>query len=124
MLAVVVLCTEQKQHCIVPEKYILGLNDLQDKLKTWGVNNKHNHLVFWKRLFLDDNVAPNSGENPNFQLVPRMDFPPPPEIDSACYLARVKRFFSKYEYLVLLCSLYKRLFKSFSSNHNTFVNSM
>lgn len=105
MFAVVVLRTEPKQHCVVPEKYIYGLDELQDKLKTWGINNKCDHLIFWKRTFLDDSVAPTSDENPNFQLMPRADFPPSPEINSACYLARVKRFFSEYKFLLFLCSL-------------------
>lgn len=95
MLAVVVLRTEPKEHCIVPENYIFGLNDLQDKLKTWGVNNKCDHLVYWKRSFLDDNVIPSSEETPNFGLVPCLDYPPPAEVNSACYLARIKRFYSK-----------------------------
>lgn len=100
-LTVVVLLTEPKQHCIVPENYIFGLVDLQDKLKTWGVNRESKHLIFWKRSFLDDSVVPDSQENPNFFLAPSVMFPPPPEIDSACYMARVKRFFSKYYYFIL-----------------------
>lgn len=101
MIAVVVVQTNPKYHIIVPESYIFGLNNVQAELKTWGVNNKRDHLVYWKRSFLDDNVVPQSEENPNFYLAPRTDFPPPPEIDSACYKVRVKRFFS--EYLHLLC---------------------
>lgn len=100
-LAVVVLLTEhERQHCIVPENYVHGLDKLQDQLKTWGVNRKCNHLVFWKRSFLDDNMIPDSQETPNFRLTPRNDFPPPAGIDSACYMARVKRFFSKYYYSI------------------------
>lgn len=104
-LAVVVLLIEpERQHCIVPENYIYGLDELQDQLKTYGVNNKRNHLIFWKRSFLDDNIVPDSQEIPNFQLTPRNDFPPPAGIDSACYLARVKRFYSKYS--ILCCCVH------------------
>lgn len=98
-LAVVVLLTEpERHHVIIPENYIYGLDKLQDQLKTWGVNSKRNHLVFWKRSFLDDTVIPDSQESPNFEMTPQNDFPPPEGIDSACYLARVKRFFSKYDF--------------------------
>lgn len=100
MIAVVVLRTNPKYHVIVPESYIFGLKDVQAELKTWGVNNKCDHLVYWKRSFLDDSVVPKSDEIPNFGLMPRTDFPPPPEIDSACYFVRVKRFFSKYLHLL------------------------
>lgn len=99
-IAVVVVQTKPKYHVIVPESYIFGLDDLQAQLKTWGVNNKCDHLIYWQRSFLDDSVVPKSDGNPNFNLVPRSDFPPPPEIDSACYLVRVKRFFSEYLFKV------------------------
>lgn len=99
-LAVVVLLTEPKYHVIIPENYIHGLDELQHQLKTWGVNKKHDHLIFWKRSFLDHNVAPDSIEKANFSLEPRNDYPPPTNIFSACYKARVKRFFSK------CCKLY------------------
>lgn len=109
-LAVVVLLTKpERQHCIVPENCIFGLDKLQDDLKTWGVNRKCDHLVFWKRSFLDDNVLPDLQENPNFQLTPCDVFPPPAEIDSACYMARIKRFFSKYLYSSLIWSFKKRI---------------
>lgn len=98
MLALVVLLTKPKQHCIVPEKYIHGLDKVEDQLKTWGVNSKHTHLIFWKRSFLDDSVVPDSSERPNFHLELRNDFPPPAEIDSACFHGRVKRFYSEYDY--------------------------
>lgn len=62
--------------------------------KTWGASKK-NHLIFSERSFIDDNTASNAAIVPNFQLDKLQDYPPPPEIESACYLARVKRFFSK-----------------------------
>lgn len=99
LLAVVVL-KEPKKHVIVPEKYIYGLDQLQGELKTWGVNSKVDHCVFWQRSFLNDDIIPDSNEEPNFQLVPRADFPPPAEVESACYIARVKRFFSEYTHAV------------------------
>lgn len=94
-LVVVVLLTEPKHHVIIPENYIYNLDKFQHVLKTWGVNKSHDHLVFWKQSFLDDNLVPDSKENANFNLEPLQAFPPPPTVTSACFLARIKRFFSK-----------------------------
>lgn len=76
-------------------KYIYGLDGLEPELKTWGVNNQHKHVIVWKRSFLDDNLEPNSIDPPNFNLLPRDAFPPPPEDDVACFYARIKRFFGE-----------------------------
>lgn len=95
MLAVVVLLTKPQQHVIVPEKYIYGLDELESELKTWGVNNQHKHLIFWKRSFLNDDVAPDSIDQANFHVEVHDVFPPPPEVDTACFFGRVKRFFCK-----------------------------
>lgn len=100
MLVVVVLNTKPREYCIVPEAYIHGLKELEDDLKTWGVDPKSNHLVYWKRSFLDHTIVPVSQNDANFNLVPRNDFPPPPEVDAACYKAQIKRFFSKYFFLL------------------------
>lgn len=96
MLAVVVLCTQPREYCIVPEEYIYGLKDLEDQLKTWGVMPTHPHLIYWDRSLLDETTAPVSQNDANFNLPVRTNFPPPPEIDAACYKAQVKRFFSKF----------------------------
>lgn len=95
MFAVVVLDTLPRINLIVPEQFIYGLREFEDQLKTWGVSKKC-HLVFWTRSLMDDNTASNTNIVPNFDLDRREDYPPPPEIESACYLARVKRFFSKF----------------------------
>lgn len=68
LLAIVVL-KKRKQHVIIPEKYIYGLNQLQGELKTWGVNNKVDHLIFWKRSFLDDNVFPDAKSKFSFDAM-------------------------------------------------------
>lgn len=109
MLAVVVLQTKSgRVHVIVPEEYIYGLEDVQAQLKTWGINNQHQHAIFWKRDFLDDNIAPNSIDRPDFSLPLRDDFPPPTDIDAACFNGRVKRFFCEYSmklYIYSMCGL-------------------
>lgn len=96
MLAVVVLYSTPREYCIVPEEYIYGLKKLEDQLKTWGVMPTIPHLVYWKRSLLDETIVPVSQNDANFNLAVRTDFPPPPEIDDACYKAQVKRFYSKY----------------------------
>lgn len=109
MFVLVVLLTEPHKNCIVPEKYVFGLDEVEDKLKTWGVS-KHNHLIFWTRSLLDDNFDTDSLLPPNFNLDPISEYPPPLGIDSACYIGRVKRFFSKlitcilvYTILIYIC---------------------
>ncbi|XP_031635606.1 uncharacterized protein LOC116348676 [Contarinia nasturtii] len=96
MYALVVLLTEPRTYCIIPEEYIYGLREIEDQLKTWGVS-KFDHLIFWTRSLLDDNTAPEILIDPNFQLEQRRDFPPPTEIESACYIGRIKRFFKTFE---------------------------
>lgn len=96
MFAVVVLLTKPRKHCIVPEKYIFGLDEVEDQLKTWGANKVHDHLIYWNRSLLNDNIAPDSiSHPPNFNVAKCEEFPPPSQISSACFLGRVKRFFSK-----------------------------
>lgn len=96
MLVVVVLNTKPRKYCIVPEEYVYGLKGLEDQLLTWGVDPKFNHLVYWKRTFLDDTIVPVSQNDANFHLAPRTDYPPPPGIDAACYKAQIKKFYSEY----------------------------
>lgn len=97
ILALVVLSdTRPKVHIIVPEEYVFGLDECQAELKTYGVSKTHSHLIYWKRDFLNDNLVPTADEEPNFYLPTRADFPPPAQIDSACYNAKVKNFYSEY----------------------------
>lgn len=97
MFAVVVFLVEPRAHCIVPEEYIHGLDEIADEIKTWGANKQHDHLIYWTRSLLDDNIMPDPISNPpNHQLELSTAFPPPLGIDSACYNGRIKRFFSKF----------------------------
>lgn len=96
MFAVVVLRSNPSEHCVVPEKYIYGFEDMEAELKTWGANRCHDHLVYWSRELLNDNVVPSVDNNPpNFNLPKCNDYPP--QIAACCYLARVKRFFRSFE---------------------------
>lgn len=96
MFAVVALKTKPRKHCVIPEKYIFGLDKMEDQLKTWGANKAHDHLIFWSRELINDDISPNSMFHPpNFNVDRCEEFPPPLNIDNACYLGRVKCFFSE-----------------------------
>lgn len=92
MFAVVVLLTKPHEHCVVPENYIFGLDKMEAELKTWGANKTHNHLIYWNRMLLNENILPNAV--PDFSATKCEVFPPP--FDAACFLGRVKRFFSEF----------------------------
>lgn len=94
MYAVVVLF-QAREHCVVPQEYIFGLDEIEAEMKTWGVHKQHKHLIFWSRALLNDTYPVGIVDPPNFDLDPIDEFPPPDRIDSACYLGRIKRFFSE-----------------------------
>lgn len=96
MFAVVVLRSSPSEHCVVPEKYIHGIDDIEAELKTWGTNKAHDHLVFWSRELLNDDITPSAiNHPPNFNLPKHIDYPP--RVAACCYLARVKRFFRSFQ---------------------------
>lgn len=79
-----VLQIQPRAHCVIPEQNIFSIEKIEADIKTWGVNKQHKHLVFWSNDSLDA---------PNFELPLSTEFPPN---NSACYHARIKRFFRKY----------------------------
>lgn len=96
MFAVVVLRSNPSEHCVVPENYIYGFEDIEAELKTWGANKNHDHLVYWSRELLNDNVTPCVITHPpNFSLPKCTEFPP--KVAACCFLARVKRFFRSFD---------------------------
>lgn len=96
MFAVVVFLVEPRAHCIVPEEYIHGLDEIADEIKTWGANKQHDHLIYWTRSLLDDIAVPCPIiEPPNHQLELSTVYPPV-GIDETCYVGRIKRFFSEF----------------------------
>lgn len=96
MFAVVVILSKPLEHCVVPREYIYRFKEVEAGMLTWGVNRTHNHLLFWSNKLLDNDVAPDAIANPPDFSLARLDaFPPPHNLNSACYLARVKRFFGK-----------------------------
>lgn len=100
MFAVVVLLTKPRQHIVVPEDYIHGLKELEDNLKTWGTNKKHDHLIFWSKNLLNDDAVPDETIQPDFSSVSCDVYPPPGEVNAACYIGRIKRFFSKNKIII------------------------
>lgn len=106
MFAVVVLLTKPRAHTIVPENYIYGLKELEDNLKTWGANKKHDHLIFWSQNLLNDDTVPDETIQPNFSSASYDVFPPPPQVKAACYIGRIKRFFSKNKIIIYIRELH------------------
>lgn len=104
MFAVVVLLSKPREHCVVPENYIFGLDQMEAELKTWGANKTHNHLIYWNRSLLNDNILSNAV--PDFHAIKCEVFPPPTNVDAVCFLGRVKRFFSKFLAAKLFISFY------------------
>lgn len=96
-VVVALLVQPEKVHCVVPEEYIHGLAEIQADLKNWGVDKRHNNLIFWSKNLLDDDVEPNATlQPPKWDLDISNKFPP--SADSACYYGRIKRFYSKCSY--------------------------
>lgn len=95
MFARVVLLLKPRVQCVVPEKYIRGLDDYEADLKTWGVDKTHDHLIYWKNII---GGLPDAEINPpDFRVDKSNVFPP--TTDSACYMGRVKGFYSKCFFL-------------------------
>lgn len=71
------------KYIVIPEKWIYDVN--LESLETYGVNSNRNMLIFWSKNFQ---------EEPNFAMEKSSDFPS--ANDRACYLARMIRYFGKY----------------------------
>lgn len=85
---VVVLLVDAKEHIIIPEEFIFGLDE--QSLKNVGKNPHFRYKVFWTPL--NDEGIPVAGYVPNFNLDKSTTFPP---VGKACYVGRIKKFFSK-----------------------------
>lgn len=95
-VVVVLLAEPENIHCVVPEEYIYGLDKIQADLKNWGVDKRHNNIIFWSKANLGEDTVPNAElYPPNFDLVVENEYPPLEGINSACYYGRIKRFFGK-----------------------------
>lgn len=96
MFVVVVILVQPRVHCILPEKYIYGIKEIEADIKTWGIQKQHKYLVFWSRDLLDDEMVSNGiFGTPDFDLIPSAEFPPA-NMNPACYYAKIKQFFRKY----------------------------
>lgn len=104
---VVMFLVKPKKYIIVPEEFILDLNE--QKLRNYGTNIYQKFLVFWSNAALDENQIPRCDYEPNFYLEPTDEFPPPLNIIETCYIGRTIKFFGKYGFLLLF---------NFSSNCN------
>lgn len=87
---VVVFLTDVKKHIIVPEQFIFGLDE--ERLKNIGRNSNFQYKIFWSENAIDENGVPNAEYLPNFALPKCTTFPP---VDDACYVGKLKKFFSE-----------------------------
>lgn len=94
---VLVYLVDAKQHIIIPQEWILALD--QEILNNNGKNSNQNRRVFWSieaiNRQITDEIIP-----PNFHLPVSTVFPPTQNTSETCYIARIKRF----------CGIYKMLF--------------
>lgn len=87
---VVVYLVDAKAHIIVPEKFIFGLDE--ERLKNVGRNSNFQYKIFWAESAIDANGVPNAEFLPDFNLPKSTAFPPN---DEACYVGKLKKFFSE-----------------------------
>lgn len=87
---VVVFLTDAKEHVIVPEEFIFGLDE--ESLKNRGRNANFSYKIFWSENAISENGVPNAQYLPNFNLPKSTEFPP---VDEACYVGKLKKLFSK-----------------------------
>lgn len=87
---VVVFLVEPKQHIIVPENHIFGLN--LESLKNIGKNGNFRYKIFWSEWAVDADGVPDIEYIPDFDLPKRTTFPP---AESGCYVGKLKKNFSK-----------------------------
>lgn len=91
---VVVHLLSSKKRIILPESFIHDLSE--ESLKNVGVNANHKYLIYWSKNSIGDGInAPELNCVPNFSLVVSDIYPPENDAIEACYIAQLKRFFSK-----------------------------
>lgn len=88
---VVVFLVDPKVHVIVPEEFIFNLDE--QSLKNVGKNGNFKYKVFYAENCIDENGIQNYECVPNFNLADCIEFPP---VGEACYIGKLKRFFSEY----------------------------
>lgn len=78
---------EAKKFEVILENWIKDF--VEEKVKTYGINTSQQHLVFWSHDF---------NEAADFNVPKQTTFPPVG--GNACFLAKIKRIFSKYFYFL------------------------
>lgn len=102
-VVVVLLVDPEHIHCVVPEEYIYSLDKIQADFKNWGVDKRHNNIIFWSTILDEVDIAPNATlYPPNWDLDIKTEYPPPEGVNSACYYGRIKRFFGKLIFISMI----------------------
>lgn len=95
---VTVYLRDAKKHTVIPYEYVYEL--VEENLFNKGINTNQNRLIFFSQDLFD---SFKRGENPNL-----LDFPPnfncpvekvyplPDDMRSACFVARLIKFWCKY----------------------------
>lgn len=81
-----------KVYVVVPESWIYDVN--QELLKNQGVNCNRDVLVFWSKKGLIDD-QPNENYAPNFLSNKESTFPPSNNVEEACYVGRLIKYFGE-----------------------------
>lgn len=96
---VTVYLTEAKKHTVIPHEYIYELVEVN--LFNKGINTNQNRRVYFSKDVFD---AFQNGENPNLLDFPAnfgtaiaKVYPLPNDLRSACYIARLVKFWCKLQ---------------------------
>lgn len=93
-MLVVVYLNVAKKKIIIPQNWILALN--QETLNNVGKASYQKRRIFWSSHGLSCDEIPDDSIAPNFGLPLSKVFPPPENVIETCYIAQVKRYCGKY----------------------------
>lgn len=90
---VVVFSREPKCSTVIPEEFILDLN--QKSLKNNGVNRNQDRRIYFSKEWFENQTAKINLEQPfepNFNLPLNNVYPLPNNVEEACYIGRLIKF--------------------------------
>lgn len=103
---VVVYLVDANAYTVVPKEFVYQL--IEENVLNKGVNSNQNRLIYFSNELFDvlQSGVDNGHEThiPNFNLPTTQEYPPPNDLLETCYIARLKKFFSKYIIFIQKCS--------------------